>query len=101
MTAALNVIADEVCTSMDVRLSELFSRSRLERIARSRHVVCYLARQLTDLKQEDIGQWIGRDHASVCIGEQRIKDMMSVDKRFAALVDQIRLRAESRLKQTQ
>lgn len=97
MTGALNIIADEVCSSMGVRLSELFSRSRVERIVRARHVVCYLARQLTDLTQKDIGQWIGRDHASVCIGEQRVKDTMDVENRFANLVYKIRLKAMAKL----
>lgn len=99
MTAALNVIADEVHASTGVRLSELFSRSRVERVARARQIVYYLAHRLAHMTQEQIGQLMGRDHAAVCCGEKRIRGLMSVDKPFAALVEQIRLRAEARLQE--
>lgn len=95
----LMAIEEEVCVSMDVSYKEIHSRSRLERVARARQVVYYLASCLTHITQESIGQWLGRNHSSVSIGRQRIKDLMSVDKPFAEMVEQIRLRAEARLQE--
>lgn len=99
MTVALVVIENEVCNALDVSCGELHSRSRLERVARARQIVYYLAHRLAHMTQEQIGQLLGRDHAAVCCGEKRIQGLMDVDKPFAALVEQIRLRAEARLKE--
>lgn len=101
MTAisALIEIEEEVCASMDVSREELHSRNRLERIVRARQIVYYLAHRLVHMTQEQIGQLLDRDHAAVCCGEKRIRGLIDVDKPFAALVEQIRLRAEARLQE--
>lgn len=97
----LRVIAEEVCASMsDVRLDELLGTSRPEHIVRPRQIVYYLARRFTKMSYQAIGDILGgRDHGTVMHGDRRIKDLMSVDKPFAALVEQIRLRAEARLQE--
>lgn len=95
----LKIIAEEVCASMeDVRVNELLSTGRPDRIARPRQIVFFLARRLTAMSYKSIGELLGgKDHGTVIHGERKIKDLMSVDKPFAALVDQIRIRTEARL----
>lgn len=55
---------------------ELGSKSRKGNVAWARQVAMYLARRFTQLSLEQIGKNFGRDHATVCHADEKVKEAM-------------------------
>jgi chromosomal replication initiator protein len=61
----LNAIQDAVCAVNGLTREELLSPRRSARVARSRQLAMYLARQLTSLSLAEIARGFDRDHPTV------------------------------------
>ena len=87
MKLIVKVIADEFA----VDAAELSGKRRTDSIALPRHVVFYMARELTELSLSCIGGLVGgRDHGTVLHGNRHVRDRMSVDPAFKAKVEKAR-----------
>lgn len=63
-----------------VKLSALKSKKRTKRIAYARQICMYLARELTELTLQDIGQELGgRDHTTVLYAVDKITKELNTD----------------------
>ncbi len=87
LTTVLEAVADEY----DIYPSEITSRTRRQPVAAARQVVFYILRTTTTLTLNDIGQALGRHHATVIHGvnaiEQRRTQNHVLDARIARLVN--------------
>jgi len=79
-----------VCTHFHIDTKEMKSKKRTEAIAWPRQIAMYLARNLTELSTTEIGnQFGGRDHTTVMYACEKIKNKLSADPYFSALVNKI------------
>lgn len=87
-------ILDAVVEHFGVRVDDLRSSRRTQSIVLPRQVAMHLARKLTSLSLEEIGQWFGgRDHSTVIYAVQKIADRQRVDGEFARRLQEIERRA--------
>jgi hypothetical protein len=78
-----------------VKPRDIDSRRRSVPIALARHIVMYLARELTGMSLPEIGRRIGgRDHSTVFHAVNKIERMIKSDGAFASHVDEIRQKIE-------
>ena len=88
-----------VCDHFNLKLSQLDSRARTQKIAYARQVAMYLSNQFTGKSHVQIGVNIGnRNHATVIHAIRQIKDMMEVDDQIRQDVTELQeiLQASSR-----
>jgi len=71
-----------VCEHYKASVRDVRSNSRRRSLAFMRWVIMWLARALTDLRQEDIGQVLARDHSSVHHGLDEIETRLAYDPFF-------------------
>jgi chromosomal replication initiator protein len=79
-TITIDDVKQRVCEYFNLKLNQLDSRARTQKIAYARQMAMYLSDQLTDKSHVQIGVNIGnRNHATVIHAIKQIKDMMEVD----------------------
>lgn len=77
----IDEIKEEVCEFFSLKVSDINSRTRTQKIAYARQVAMYLSDALTDKSHVQIGLHIGnRNHATVIHAIKQIKDQMDVDE---------------------
>jgi len=75
MAAKWSTIIDEVCKSRRVFRGEVLSRKRYPKLVRARWEIMSRIRNETKLSTYQIGDCIGRDHATVLYGVRRWEEM--------------------------
>ncbi len=75
-----SVTLDEIVAIVEynfgITRQELSSKSRKGNVAWARQVAMHLARKFTQLSLEQIGKNFGRDHATVCHADEKVKGVM-------------------------
>lgn len=86
-----------VCEHFNLKVSQLDSRSRTQQIAYARQVAMFLACQLTDKSNVQVGIHIGnRNHATVIHALKQIRDMMEVDEKTRQDVNELKAMLSTR-----
>jgi chromosomal replication initiator protein len=85
----IEVIQHAVADFFHIRLADLKSKKRTQRIAFCRQVAMYLCRKLTDSSFPAIGQYFGRDHSTVIHANNLIARRISNDAAFRMWIDRI------------
>jgi chromosomal replication initiation ATPase DnaA len=95
-------IVKAVNEAYGLKVGEIVSNRRLGHIVLPRHVAAYLCRRLTKHSTTEIGRRMGgRDHSTIWFAIEKIERMMQADADFAASVEIIAARLQSRLERTQ
>ncbi len=83
-----------VSEKYDVKIDELKSKKRGEKIAGARHVAIYLIKKITDLTLKEIGNIFSRDHATVISSiekvESNIKTKNNYEEDIQSLLDLVK-----------
>jgi chromosomal replication initiator protein len=80
-----------------VKVSDLRSKKRSRSVSLPRQVVMYLARRLTTLSLEEIGEHFGgRDHSTVLYAIRKVAEQVEEDLRFGAEVARVQDRLGAR-----
>jgi chromosomal replication initiator protein len=83
-------ILKHVTSYFNVRAGDLKSSSRRQWVVRSRGVFFYLARKLTSLSYEQLGQLMGgRDHSTVMHACRRTESLIGTDPSIAQAIDSL------------
>lgn len=85
----LAVLVELVASRTGVSRAQIMGRKRPQAVADARHIVCHLARELTELTLEDIGEVFNRDHGTVLHSVQVVANRCDTDAAFAALVREL------------
>ena len=78
-----------VTKKFGVSRDDILSTKRNKEIAIPRHICVYVARQVTNLSQSQIGKAINRDRTTVISSESYVKETMEQDSSFAYEVNSI------------
>ena len=80
-----------VCEHFNLKVSQIESRARTQKIAHARQVAMFLACELTGKSNVQVGLNIGnRNHATVIHAIKHIKDMIEVEEDTRHTIDEIR-----------
>ena len=83
----VNIVANE----LNVKPSEIKSKSRNRQIVSARRIVIYLARTLTPNSMPALAQYFGmKDHTSVSHAMKKIKEQIEKDADFKLLLEEIK-----------
>lgn len=86
----IEAIVDAVCARFEVKLGELKSKKRPRRIALPRQICMYLARTLTDMTLQDVGDYFGkRDHTTVMYAAEKIETALEADAELKTTIDEL------------
>ena len=86
-------VKQSVCEHFSIKINQLDSRERTQRIAYARQIAMYLSEQLTDNSHVQIGRQIGnRNHATVLHAMKQIHDMIEVDDHVRDDVEEIKMK---------
>lgn len=90
-------IVAEAVAYYKIERAELISRRREHRIAHVRHVIMYLARELTPYSYPHIGRVLGgRDHTTILHGVRKIQGILPNNKELAADLEALQARIMTR-----
>jgi chromosomal replication initiator protein len=87
--AKVKKVADEVCQRFKVPFNRLAMDCRESAITVPRQVVFYIARELSDIRFNELGKIFHRDRTTVLYGHRSVKDRITVDREFCLLVEQL------------
>lgn len=83
-------IQDTVCNFFNIKKDLVHSPSRKREIVQARQVIMYFIKKHTELSLSQIGAQVGnRNHATVLHACNTVKDLVEVDKRFRAEIEEI------------
>ncbi len=83
-------IVDVVANELNIKPSEIKSKSRKRQIVTARRIVIYLARSLTPNSMPSLAQFFGmKDHTSVSHAMKKIKELMEKDANFKIQMDEL------------
>ncbi|MBQ0050109.1 MAG: chromosomal replication initiator protein DnaA [Bacteroidales bacterium] len=86
----IDEIIDHSCAVCQVDKQDVFSSSRKAVVSQARQIAMYLAQKHTDMSTSRIGAYIGRrNHTTVIHAVKTVTDRISLDKKFAHIVEQI------------
>ena len=86
-------VKQSVCEHFNMKVSQLDSRTRTQRVAYARQIAMYLSEKMTDKSHMEIGRQIGnRNHATVLHAMKQIHDMIEMDDHVRDDVDEIMMR---------
>ena len=88
----LSVIRSTVAAYYGIRVEKIITQDRHAKLAWARMVAMFLARELTDLSFEEIGNDFKRDHGSVCNACKVVKSRCETEPRTAG-ADVVALRS--------
>lgn len=89
-------VKQSVCDHFNLKVSQIDSRSRTQRISYARQMAMYLAEQLTNTSHMQIGRLIGnRNHATVIHALKQIKDMMAVEEKVREDVEELMMKIKA------
>lgn len=90
----VDLIVDIVAEHYKVTSEGIISKSRKKELIKPRHIVMYLALNLTNLTQEEIGKCLGnRDHSTISNGRDKITNELltnkSLEKNLVAITNKL------------
>ena len=92
----MGVIAKLVARSEQIKLADMKGRSRRRAIVHARSLAMYLARELTDLSMNRIGEYFGgRDHSTVVHACQKISEQAATDPQLAQTIKEYQVRLQA------
>ncbi len=78
-----------VSNELNIKPSEIKSRSRSRKIVNARRIVIYLARNLTPNSMPSLAQYFGmKDHTSVSHAMKRINEILQKDENFKVQIEE-------------
>ncbi|MCH5174515.1 MAG: chromosomal replication initiator protein DnaA [Prevotellaceae bacterium] len=84
-------VKERVCEHFNLKVSQIDSRTRTQKIAHARQMAMFLACELTGKSNVQVGLNIGnRNHATVIHAIKHIKDMIEIDEETRQTVDELR-----------
>ena len=85
----LDAIQDAVCSVNGLAKADLLSQKRSPRVARSRQVAMYMARELTDLSLAEIARGFDRDHTTVLHAVRSVKTRLEPGSETAETIHRV------------
>jgi len=83
-------IVKVVSKELNVKPSEIKSKSRSKNIVAARRIVIYLARSLTPNSMPSLAQYFGmRDHTAVSHAMKKINGLIDKDETFKAKIEEL------------
>ncbi|WP_201352166.1 chromosomal replication initiator protein DnaA [Hydrogenimonas urashimensis] len=83
-------IVKVVSKELNVKPSEIKSKSRSRKIVEARRIVIYLARSLTPNSMPSLAQYFGmKDHTAVSHAMKKINEMLDRDETFKAKIEEL------------
>ncbi len=83
-------IVKVVSKELNVKPSEIKSKSRSRKIVEARRIVIYLARNLTPNSMPSLAQYFGmKDHTAVSHAMKKINEMLDKDETFKAKIEEL------------
>ena len=83
-------IVKVVSKELNVKPSEIKSKSRARKIVEARRIVIYLARSLTPNSMPSLAQYFGmKDHTAVSHAMKKINEMVEKDETFKAKIEEL------------
>jgi len=71
-------LVEAVVLVTNISVADIEGRKRIRRIARARQILCYLAREYTDMTLSEVGVYLGgRDHTTVIYGASKVKQCIA------------------------
>jgi chromosomal replication initiator protein len=96
-TITLDRIMQVVCAHYTTKVSDLRSKKRTKSVSLPRQIVMYLARELTHLSLEEIGDHFGgRDHTTVLYAIGKVAERVAADEGFRLQVERLKDRLHTR-----
>ena len=90
MGVTLDRITQLVCERYQVKVSDLRSKRRGRSISEPRQVIMFIARKLTKLSLQEIGDHFGgRDHSTVLYAVRQIENRHGTDPAFSATMERM------------
>ncbi len=87
---SLKEIVDIVASELNIKPSEIKSKSRNRQIVNARRMVIYLARNLTPNSMPQLAQFFGmKDHTSVSHAMKKVKELIEKDANFKLKIDEL------------
>jgi chromosomal replication initiator protein len=87
----LETIISLISSELNVKPSEIKSKSRVKKIADARAIVIYMARQLTPNSTPKLAKFFSmKDHSSVSKAETKIKNLIKNDENFKLFLDNLK-----------
>ncbi len=94
----IDKITQLVCERFEVKLADLRSKRRSRSISEPRQIIMFLARRLTSLSLDEIGDFFGgRDHSTVLYGVRKVEELYANDPTLAATLERMADRLGGRL----
>jgi chromosomal replication initiator protein len=89
-------VKQTVCDHFNLKVSQIDSRERTQRIAYARQLAMYLAEHMTHTSHMQIGRLIGnRNHATVVHALKQISDMMTTDHHVRDEVEELTMKIKA------
>lgn len=79
-----------VCDFYDVKSRDVLSKKRTNKVSNCRHIISYIARELTSLSSTEIGNFLGREHSTILHGIERIENLIVHDKNLQNDINNIK-----------
>ena len=94
----IDKISALICQRFDVKLADLRSKRRSRSISEPRQIIMFLARRLTSLSLDEIGDFFGgRDHSTILYGVRKVEERYAGDPTLAATLERVADRLGGRL----
>ncbi len=87
----IQMIVEVVCDHYGISIEQMLSANRSKDISDPRMIAMYLARELTNASQQQIGAFLGkRDHATVIHGIKKIEQRIKEDETLNSQIELIK-----------
>jgi chromosomal replication initiator protein len=94
----LSAIQKAVATHFGIKLTELMSQDRSQRLVIPRHIAMYLSRELLGSATTEIAEAFGkRNHTTVMHAVEKVKDLIEKDASTRAIVSELRRKLDQNL----
>ncbi|MRJ02108.1 MAG: chromosomal replication initiator protein DnaA [Epsilonproteobacteria bacterium] len=92
----LKDIVQIVAAELNIKPSEIRSKSRSRRVVSARRIVIYLARNLTPNSMPALAQFFGmKDHTSVSHAMKKVKEQIKKDPKFRLMIEELEHKVKS------
>jgi chromosomal replication initiator protein len=83
------MVTQAVCSYYKLEPDTMFTKSRKREISDARQMVMYLSKKLAGMSLKNIGNKLGRTHATVIYACRNIEERLSIDKELRTSLDSI------------
>ena len=94
----LNAIQKAVAAHFGIKLSELMSQDRSQRLVVPRHIAMYLSRELLGSATTEIAEAFGRkNHTTVMHAVEKVKELIEKDASTRAIINELKRKLDQNL----